>query len=53
MGTEGMYHYTMNTELNIDAEYFVDAIEDQDHTDGECWIDFLIDHYTDTLRGKN
>ena len=50
---KGMYHFTINTELNIDAEYFVDAIEDQEHTNGECWINLLIDHYKDTLMSKN
>ena len=50
---KGMYHYTINTELNIDAEYFVDAIEDQEHTNGECWINLMIDHYKDTLMSKN
>ena len=48
-----MYHFTINTELNIDAEYFVDAIEDQEHTNGECWINLLIDHYKDTLMSKS
>ena len=50
---KGMYHYTINTELNIDAEYFVDAIEDQEHTNGECWINLMIDHYKDTLMSKS
>ena len=50
---KGLYHFTVNTELNIDAEYFVDAIEDQEHTNGECWINLLIDHYKDTLMSKN
>ena len=49
---KGMYHFTINTELNIDAEYFADAIEDQEHTNGECWINLLIDHYKDTLMSK-
>ena len=50
---KGMYHFTINTELNIDAEYFVDAIEDQEHTNGECWINLLIDHYKDTMMSKS
>ena len=50
---KGLYHFTINTELNIDAEYFIDAIEDQEHTNGECWINLLIDHYKDTLMSKN
>ena len=50
---KGLYHFTINTELNIDAEYFVDAIDDQEHTNGECWINLLIDHYKDTLMSKN
>ena len=39
--------------MNIDAEYFVDAIEDQEHTNGECWINLLIDHYKDTMMSKS
>ena len=50
---KGMYHYTINTELNIDTEYFVDAIEDQEHTNDECWINLMIDHYKDMLMSKN
>ena len=43
----------ISTELNIDAEYFVDAIGDQEHTNGECWINLLIDHYKDRLMNKS
>ena len=50
---KGMYHYTINTELDIDAEYFIEAIEDQGHTSGECWINLMIDHYKDTLMSQN
>ena len=50
---KGMYHYTINTKINIDAKYFVDAIEDQEHTNGECWINLMIDHYKDTLMNKS
>ena len=27
----------------------VDAIKNKKHTDGECWINALIDHYEETL----
>ena len=45
----GMYHYTINTEINIVSDNLVDAIKNKKHTDGECWINTLIDHYEETL----
>ena len=44
-----MYHYTINTEINIVSDNLVDAIKNKKHTDGECWINTLIDHYEETL----
>ena len=52
-GAIGIYNYTIDTELDVDAEYFVEAIQDQTHTDGECWINTLADHYKDTLMSEN
>ena len=49
----GIYHYTINTKINVNAEDFVRAIQDEEHTKGECWINILIDHYKDRLMSKN
>ena len=45
----GMYHYTINTEIDFNSYDFVNAIESKKHTEGECWINTLIDHYEETL----
>ena len=45
----GMYHYTINTEMDISSYDFVNAIKNKKHTEGECWINSLIDHYAETL----
>ena len=45
----GMYHYTINTEIDFNSYDFVNAIENKKHTEGECWINTLIDHYEETL----
>ena len=45
----GMYHYTINTEMDVSSDNLVDAIKNKKHTDGECWINTLIDHYEETL----
>ena len=45
----GMYHYTINTEMDVASDNLVDAIKNRRHTDGECWINTLIDHYEETL----
>ena len=45
----GMYHYTINTEMDVASDNLVDAIINKKHTDGECWINTLIDHYEETL----
>ena len=45
----GMYHYTINTEMDVDSDNLVDAIKNKKHTEGECWINSLIDHYEETL----
>ena len=45
----GMYHYTINTEMDVDSDNLVDAIKNKKHTEGECWINTLIDHYEETL----
>ena len=45
----GMYHYTINTEMDVDSDNLVDAIKNKKHTEGECWINTLIDHYDETL----
>ena len=45
----GMYHYTINTEMDISSYDFVNAIKNKKHTEGECWINSLIDHYEETL----
>ena len=45
----GMYHYTINTEMDVAGDNLVDAIKNKKHTDGECWINSLIDHYEETL----
>ena len=50
---KSLYHYSIWTELNVDAEYFVNAIENEEHTEGECWINTMIDHYKDTLMSSN
>lgn len=44
-----MYHYTINTEIDFNSYDFVNAIESKKHTEGECWINTLIDHYEETL----
>ena len=48
-GAIGIYHYNVRTDLDVNAEDFVKAIERGSHTEGECWINTLIDHYEDTL----
>ena len=48
-GAVGIYHYNVRTDLDVNAEDFVKAIERENHTEGECWINTLIDHYEDTL----
>ena len=48
-GAVGIYHYNVRTDLDVNAEDFVKAIERGSHTEGECWINTLIDHYEDTL----
>ena len=48
-GAIGIYHYNVRTDLDVNAEDFVKAIERGNHTEGECWINTLIDHYEDTL----
>ena len=45
----GMYHYTINTEMDVAGDNLVDAIKNKKHTDGECWINTLIDHFEETL----
>ena len=45
----GMYHYTINTEMDVASDNLVDAIKNKKHSDGECWINTLIDHYEETL----
>ena len=50
---KSLYHYSIWTDLNVDAEYFVNAIENEEHTEGECWINTMIDHYKDTLMSSN
>ena len=45
----GMYHYTIDTEIDFNSYDFVNAIESKKHTEGECWINTLIDHYEETL----
>ena len=51
-GAIGIYNYCVYTDLDVDAEYFVEAIENQNHTEGECWINTLTDHYKDTLMSE-
>ena len=48
-----MYHYTINTEMDVASDNLVDAIKNKKHTDGECWINTLIDHYEETLMSSN
>ena len=45
----GMYHYSINTEMDVASDNLVDAIKNKKHTEGECWINTLIDHYEETL----
>ena len=45
----GMYHYTINTEMDVASDNLVDAIKNKKHSDGECWINTLMDHYEETL----
>ena len=45
----GMYHYTINTEIDFNSYDLVNAIESKKHTEGECWMNTLIDHYEETL----
>ena len=45
----GMYHYTINTEMDVDSDNLIKAIKNKKHTEGECWINTLIDHYEETL----
>lgn len=51
-GAIGIYNYCVYTDLDVDAEYFVEAIKNQNHTEGECWINTLTDHYKDTLMSE-
>ena len=44
-----MYHYSINTEMDVASDNLVDAIKNKKHTEGECWINTLIDHYEETL----
>ena len=44
-----MYHYTINTEMDVGSDNLINAIKNKKHTDGECWINTLIDHYEETL----
>ena len=37
-GAIGIYNYCVCTDLDVDAAYFAEAIENQNHTEGECWI---------------
>ena len=52
-GDIGMYHYTINTEIDVKAEDFVRAIQNEDHENNMCWINTLSDHYKDTLMSGN
>ena len=45
----GMYHCTINTEMDVASDNLVDAIKNKKHSDGECWINTLIDHFEETL----
>ena len=49
----GMYHYTINTEMDVGSDNLINAIKNKKHTDGECWINTLIDHYEETLMSSN
>ena len=49
----GMYHYTINTEMDVGSDNLINAIKNKKHTDGECWINTLIDHYDETLMSSN
>ena len=35
--------------MDVDSDNLVDAIKNKKHTEGECWINTLIDHYDETL----
>ena len=35
--------------MDISSYDFVNAIKNKKHTEGECWINSLIDHYEETL----
>ena len=35
--------------MDVASDNLVDAIINKKHTDGECWINTLIDHYEETL----
>ena len=52
-GDIGMYHYTINTELDVKEDDFVRAIQNEDHENNMCWINTLTDHYSETLMSKN
>ena len=45
----GMYHYTINTEMDVGSDSLINAIKNKKHAEGECWISTLIDHYEETL----
>ena len=35
--------------MDVDSDNLIDAIKNKKHTEGECWINTLIDHYEETL----
>ena len=35
--------------MDVDSDNLIKAIKNKKHTEGECWINTLIDHYEETL----
>ena len=39
--------------MDVGSDNLINAIKNKKHTDGECWINTLIDHYEETLMSSN
>ena len=44
-----LFNRYVQTELNPDCLRFKDAIKKKGHADNECWMNTLLDHYSETL----
>ena len=44
-----IFNRYIQTELNPDCLKFKEAIKKKGHVDNECWMNTLLDHYSETL----